>query len=489
MRTRLGGVAGPSYVAVAAIAALALLFSTTRGTSDLAHEAFVVQHAEATLSAAVAVRASLGEALVIGEAARAGVATAAAVAAAKEKVEMAAAVLESRTQTLEASLPEGDPELVNEAAALAGVVVEGVGLLSAGSVDEAVAMVETEFEPAHGRLVRSAERYRDSAAARLAASDSASRVVADVARFGVAFALPVLALLGYRELMRRRVRESELIAMLGSERELSRSKDEFIANISHELRTPLTSIYGFSRVLEEDGFDDPETALDLVNLIISESSELSRMVDDLLTAARADAGVLSFEIEEVEVESEVREVVAPFNRMGPSIQVDCEPALIRADPLRLRQVIRNLVSNGRRHGGSRIRVIGRPGERGWFEVTVSDDGPGVRPDMEDRLFQRFSHRGREAVLAGGLGIGLSIVRMLAEEMGGRVEYERREEETRFTVRLPLARSAGRLDPTTPDRGKARRNLPLLADDLLMVDLLAIEAGDGWLVGEPEERER
>ena len=160
------------------------------------------------------------------------------------------------------------------------------------------------------------------------------------------------------------------------------------------------------------------------------------MVEDLLTTARLDAGALQFDFEDVAIRDVVREVVEPLVRSGAEIEWDCEPAHIRADGLRTRQVLRNLLSNAQKYGGSHIQVVGRVDGR-TYRCDVIDDGDGVPDAMSERIFERFVHRGRTGV-NDSVGLGLAIVHALAQGMGGSVTYARSEGNTVFTIRLPLA---------------------------------------------------
>jgi signal transduction histidine kinase len=163
------------------------------------------------------------------------------------------------------------------------------------------------------------------------------------------------------------------------------------------------------------------------------------MVDDLLTTARLDAGALHFQFEDLSVLAEVHEVVGPMARAGSQFGVDVHPAVVRADRLRLRQVIRNLLSNAAKYGGADIRIIGRVAS-GWYEMIVADNGEGIPKELEERLFQRFLHQGDMPLVLGSVGLGLSIVQALAEGMGGAVWYERDAGWTKFVVRVPLSKT-------------------------------------------------
>jgi signal transduction histidine kinase len=278
---------------------------------------------------------------------------------------------------------------------------------------------------------------RNQLLADIGAARSANGMAATISGFVLVLLVPGAMIISYRSIARRQVRRAELENKLAAERELSRSKDEFIANISHELRTPLTSIYGFARVLENGSIYEPEVAHELLDLVITESLELERMVDDLLTAARASDGVLSYKLDVVDLRAELAEVLPAFERQGGSIPIAIEAVPVIADPLRLRQVLRNLIANARKHGGTEILVLGgRVGDR--YELRVVDDGEGVPSDLFEALFERFVHAAARPLVAGSVGLGLHIARTLARGMGGDLEYRRDGGRTHFILSLNLA---------------------------------------------------
>ncbi|MGD2043829.1 MAG: histidine kinase dimerization/phospho-acceptor domain-containing protein, partial [Acidimicrobiia bacterium] len=215
---------------------------------------------------------------------------------------------------------------------------------------------EAQFQTVLGNL----EAVRDTLADSVTASDAFLGRIGTITRFLVAFLVPAAVIFIYRELLLRQHRQSELEGRLESERRLSRAREEFIANASHELRTPLTGITGLAQILAEDpNISESENASELLHLIISESNDLARMVEDLLTTARLDAGALHFDFDDISIGDVVQEVVEPLVKAGASISWDCEPASVKADGLRTRQVLRNLLSNARKYGGSNIEIVGR----------------------------------------------------------------------------------------------------------------------------------
>ncbi len=201
---------------------------------------------------------------------------------------------------------------------------------------------------------------------------------------------------------------------------------------------------------EDPVITQSESAGELLDLVVSESYDLARMVEDLLTAARIDAGALHFTFEDVKVLEEIQESAGAMVKSGASIAIDCEPATVRADRLRLRQVIRNLLSNAIKYGGDRIRIEGRIEGR-TYVCSVVDNGPGIPEEVADRLFERFVHQGKDTAVRESVGLGLAIVHALSNGMGGSISYQRTANETHFTLRLPLVFSSTPIDDATPQR--------------------------------------
>jgi signal transduction histidine kinase len=278
---------------------------------------------------------------------------------------------------------------------------------------------------------------RDDLATAIAAASAESGTVATASRFMVAFFVPSMAVAAAFLVARRR-RKRELLAIeLEQERALNRSKDQLIANISHELRTPLTGIYTSALAIEEVGTSDTDLSQELTGIIIDQSADLTRMVEDLLISAQADAGRLRFDLRPTEIEQLTTGLEREFGRLEAQIDLDVEPGFVLADPGRLRQLLRNLVSNGTKYGNGHVALKGRLSDS-TYALEVVDDGPGVSQDLEDRMFERFVHRGDQPLLVGSVGLGLAISKVLAEGMSGRIAYRRSDEETIFEVTLERA---------------------------------------------------
>jgi len=402
----------------------ALVFSIAFGTRQVAAHADALHNADEALRASTVIRAQAGMATHLSVLEREfGFDAADGIALAMGEAEMALSDLSVSLGELDELTGGLDPGLTAAAASFETTVFSIRDLVEAdeSSLAQAEAVVlDEQFREVTGAIVVE----RDYQASQVATANQTMGRVGDLVRFLVAFLVPTAVILLYRELSQRQQRQSELEVRLESEQELGQ----------------LTSIFGLAHILEED----PEVAAsemagEMVSLIISETHDLSRMVDDLLTTARLDAGALHFQFEDLSVLEEVHEVVEPMARAGGQFGVDVHPAVVRADRLRVRQVIRNLLSNAAKYGGADIRVIGRVSS-GWYELVVADNGEGIPKELEDRLFQRFLHQGDMPLVLGSVGLGLSIVQALAEGMGGAVWYEKDEGWTKFVVRVPLSKT-------------------------------------------------
>ena len=211
--------------------------------------------------------------------------------------------------------------------------------------------------------------------------------------------------------------------------EVVRAKDDFVASVSHELRTPLTAVIGLtSELVESVGLDDG-IRQEMLQLVAEQASEMSNIVEDLLVAARADVGTVDIEIQEVALVDELR---ATLDGLGISVSQPEEVPLVLADPRRVRQILRNLLTNAQRYGGPDLRVVSGSSHRmAWLEVR--DNGEGIPDEEAERIFEPYVTSGGR----GSVGLGLAVARQLAELMGGSLEYERSGGESSFRLQLPV----------------------------------------------------
>ncbi len=427
----------------------ALFIATTQATTQVADAGIGLGQAEATLGANDLALKALGQAVLIAEDHAYGVADDTtlhlAVAEARATMDELAAELSRLSET---TGPDVATSQLAAAVLDAGRLV--LDLIESGQIDAAGQGLEArvgDFEALRDRV--NAMRERKEVA--LTSTGATASRLRDVVTFLIAFVLPLGAVLAYRYAARRQLHTAEiqLDARLDAEREVMRAKDEFIGNISHELRTPLTTIFGFSELLLETGAVDPSTTVDVIALINQESSELTRMVEDLLVSARLEANALTYTYELVDVGEELAPVIGTRRADGPKVIVAISDGTCWADPVRVRQILRNLISNSERYGGPNVRVTSTRRDD-MLELIVEDDGPGVPPEVVPRLFTRYVHAGRDAIMAGSVGLGLSVVGSLAQDMGGGAGYEYRDGWARFSVRLPsepsTATTQGTIDP-------------------------------------------
>lgn len=450
-----------SVTVVAGLALLAvfgMVFAIARATEGITSDAAALHSADEVLRSATVVRAQLTIGVHAGTVdAQFGTDSTAVISLAVTETEQAMDDVYAGLSELGAI--DGVETLVPLVGDFAEGVDETVSALSQGEYSAAQTFNEANLEPAHAALVDGLVGIRDRLRESVDTSDQLLGLVGTLAGFLVAVLIPSAVILVYRALMRRQARQTFLESRLEAEQHLSRAREEFVANASHELRTPLTSIMGLALLLEEDrAITSNETLSELVGLIAAEAADLSRMVEDMLTTARLDVGALSFQFEDVSVESIVGDVVESMRSSGLEVIVDCRPGAVRCDPARLRQIVRNLISNACKYGEGGVWLRGAVESR-TYVLDVVDRGPGVPAEIEDRLFQRFVHRGKETATSSSVGLGLSIVRSLADGMGGTVTYHRREAETCFSVRLPLGRSAA-WEPDDVEEHARSLRLPL-----------------------------
>ena len=239
-----------------------------------------------------------------------------------------------------------------------------------------------------------------------------------------------------------------LVHDISERKAIERMKDEFISVVNHELRTPLTSIHGAVKLLEAGAAGPlPETAARLVRLASENTSRLRNIIDDILDLDKIASGRMEFDIEPLDalamLENVARAHAVTAISAGVEILVAAPPGLrVLADAQRLHQVLDNLVSNALKFAppGTQVQLqaqaeTAETGPR--VHLSVIDHGSGIPQDFRDRIFQRFAqadmNTSREK---GGSGLGLSIVKKMAEQMNGSVDYESRPGHTTFHVNLP-----------------------------------------------------
>ena len=425
---------GAVVALITIVVALAAIFANAQSVEQVATDANVGVHSETALAAAATVRNRVAQAGVLTAAEAIGAAASAEVDARLARAEEAIGAFTERSEQLALLLPGSTAEqLQSDSAAFAAATTSAVNQLRQGEAEAAAALLAGEIEPAYERLTTVLVAERNARLTDIAIAKAGAGRIANAARFLVAFLVPLTVAILYSFAARRRQHRAELEQELEKQKAIVVTKDEFIANLSHELRTPLTSIYGFTMAMLEAEADDPAHQ-EMTSYVAKEAAELSRMVDDLLTAAAWND--LVFRMDSIDPQSVLAQVLVPYRALGVKIEVQMEPGTLSADPMRLRQVLRNLVSNAERHGGETIYVSGFVDEDSYV-IEVIDNGEGVPQDLEERLFDRFLHEGTTPLQTGSVGLGLANARMIAEKMSGSLSYERRVSLTVFELRLRL----------------------------------------------------
>jgi PAS domain S-box-containing protein len=233
------------------------------------------------------------------------------------------------------------------------------------------------------------------------------------------------------------------------ERRLEEAKTDFIATVSHELRTPMAAVHGAAQtLLQRDAQLSGERRRQLVQMIAEQSVRLSRIIEELLLATRLDRGELRVEAEVVDVAELARATVAAMEPQFPEtavvgVEVEQGTAVAAGAPDRIQQVLVNLLDNAAKYGGGHATVRVEPADD-VVRVSVSDNGPGLAPGEQERVFEKFYRGGPQLTRpSGGTGLGLYISRELVRRMNGtlRVRSQPGAGAT-FVVELPRAGTRG-----------------------------------------------
>lgn len=234
-------------------------------------------------------------------------------------------------------------------------------------------------------------------------------------------------------------------AQIGRERaqQQSHAKDEFMAMLAHELRNPLSAISAALEVLQAGGSKEgaPERAR---TIIARQTRNLSRLVDDLLEVARVITGKVSLAGAPLELADAVHRCIVQLDQRAEDrrieLEIDGGPHWIHGDPVRIEQILTNVLSNAIKYSSTggviRVRVAAENGET---VVSVTDDGLGISPDLLPQIFEPFVQGERTLDRSqGGLGVGLTLVRRLVEMHGGSVRAfsDGPGQGSMFTIRLP-----------------------------------------------------
>jgi PAS domain S-box-containing protein len=283
-----------------------------------------------------------------------------------------------------------------------------------------------------------------------------------------------------QQIERAHAERAELLAELTA---ASQAKDEFLAMLGHELRNPLSPIVTSLQLMRLRG---EEAALREREIIERQVGHLVRLVDDLLDISRVTRGKIDLKFERVDVARPLEKAIEMasllLEQRQHRLDVEIEPGLAwEGDPMRLAQVVANLLTNAARYTepGGHVRLRAARDGNGWLRISVLDDGVGMAPALRAQVFDLFFQGKRSIDRAeGGLGIGLSLVKNIVELHGGRVEArsEGKGRGSEFVVMLPLltpgAGAAENVPAPQPAPSAARRRIMLVDDNVDGADTLA-----------------
>jgi signal transduction histidine kinase/ActR/RegA family two-component response regulator len=280
------------------------------------------------------------------------------------------------------------------------------------------------------------------------------------------------------DITQRRVAEEALRGSEEALREADRRKDEFLATLAHELRNPLAPIRNAVQLLKANGSGDSRLAWSR-SVIERQLAQMARLLEDLLDMNRVSRGKVSLRRSRITLASVVDSAVETSRPLvdggAHDLRIDLppEPVLLDGDPVRLSQVLSNLLNNAAKYtpdgGHIQLRAV-RDGNH--VEISVSDTGIGILPEMLPKVFKMFSQMEPAWDRShGGLGIGLSLVKRLIELHGGTIEArsEGLGKGSEFVVRLPVAEEEANVNNAPPveerQSGRVQKLRILVVDDV------------------------
>lgn len=229
---------------------------------------------------------------------------------------------------------------------------------------------------------------------------------------------------------------------------LVESQTDLIASVSHELRTPLTSLVGFAEVLRDADIDMSTTErTEILKVIADQGSDLANLIDDLLVAARTEIGELTVSSVRVDLRAQAAQVIESMTRTTPNPIVLEGQAKALGDPQRVRQIIRNLISNADRYGGPNITITAESRDD-RSRISIADNGDPIPAEVTERIFEPYVRAHERHGLTQSVGLGLTISRQLVELMGGRLTCRREHDRNVFELELPAALDV-ELNSTSP----------------------------------------
>lgn len=439
MIEKLGRVISPRVAQLGLVAVLvvaAVFLADAEGGRQIADDAATQRAAESVLSAAAVTESVVQQGIVVGRAWEEGVAT-------DDEAADMVTLLGERVNELEARVDglavriDDDRDLRSAYNRFRSRTESVMSALDFREIDQAVESsraVSEEFET----LTAVARSIQNERQAHINAVGEGISNVATAARVVAGLGIPALVLLFLYRSLRIRQRQVLLRSELQREKDLRKSKDQFLAGASHYLNTPLSAVLGFARLLADRSRSyNASVRNELTELLAVQAEEASHVAEDLLIGARSSMDELTLEHEDVDLRGVVEDVTDYWESSQLATLEITGNSTAQGDRKRVAQVLRNLLHNAQTFGGDPITVsISERFNRSIVEVI--DNGDGIPEGEEEAVFQPYYTARQSEHLPASLGLGLSVSRRLARLMGGELSYERNAGTSIFRLSLPSA---------------------------------------------------